>query len=187
MPYINLKKLLKAVHLKYIFKIILMKNISLIVASFLLFISCNKKLEDSKIKDVTKDSLTVNSSEIAVEEIGSLCYYDDIKNDSIYLKITDNLGTITGKMRYKNFVKDHPTGDVMGFMSGDTLKLSYIYNAEGASLQKEIWFLKKNEQLVEGIGNKDEEGNYTSFKNVKFENGHSLQPVDCGKIANYLK
>lgn len=101
MPYINLKKLLKAVHLKYIFKIILMKNISLIVASFLLFISCNKKLEDSKIKDVTKDSLTVNSSEIAVEEIGSLCYYDDIKNDSIYLKITDNLGTITGKCATK--------------------------------------------------------------------------------------
>ena len=164
-----------------------MKNMLIIAASFLLITGCNKKLEDSKIKDIIKDSQTVNTSDISVEEIGSLCYFDDIKNDSVYLKITDNLGTITGKMRYKNFEKDSSNGDVMGFLSGDTLKLSYIFTSEGAVSTREIWFLKKNEQLVEGIGNQDADGNYISAKEVKFENGHSLQPVDCEKMAHTFK
>lgn len=164
-----------------------MKNILIIAASFLLVSACNKKLEDSKIKDVVKDSQTVNTSDISVEEIKSVCYFDDIKNDSVYLKITDNLGTITGKLRYKNFEKDSSLGDVMGFMSGDTLKLSYIFNSEGTTSTREIWFLKKNEQLLEGIGNQDADGNYISAKQVKFENGHSLQPIDCDKLANKFK
>lgn len=164
-----------------------MKRISIISAIFLFLISCDKKLEHSKIKDVTQDSQVVNSSDISVEEIGSKCYYDDIKNDSVYLKITDNLGTITGKLIYKNSQKDSSKGDVMGFMSGDTLKLNYIFDSEGISSTREIWFLKKNEKLVEGIGNQDEDGNYTSAKQVKFENGHSLQPVDCQKFEKYFK
>ncbi len=164
-----------------------MKNIFIISTVIISIISCDKKLEDSKVKDITKDSLTVNSSDISIEEIGSKCYYDDIKNDTVYMKVTDNLGTITGKLIYKNSQKDSSSGDIMGFMSGDTLKLNYIFNSEGTSSTREIWFLKKNENLVEGIGNQDEDGNYTSAKQVKFENGHSLRPADCQKIEQYLK
>ena len=166
---------------------IFMKNIAILSAAFLLIFSCNKKLDDSKIKDVSKDSMSVNSSDISVEEITSKCYFDDVKNDSIYLKITDNLGTITGKMRIKNYEKDSSIGDVMGFMSGDTLKLNYIFNSEGVSSTREIWFLQKNERLLEGIGDQDADGNYMNAKQVKFENGHSLQPADCKMIEKNFK
>lgn len=164
-----------------------MKNITILSSALLLIFSCNKKLDETKIKDVTEDSQVVNSSDISVEEITSTCYFDDIKNDSVYLKITDNLGTITGKLRYKNYQKDSSNGDVMGFMSGDTLKLNYIFNSEGVSSTREIWFLKKNNLLVEGIGDQDGEGNYTNIKDIRFENGHSLQPEDCQKLEKYFK
>ncbi|MFC6268621.1 hypothetical protein [Frigoriflavimonas asaccharolytica] len=164
-----------------------MKNFIFLLAASTLAFSCNKKLEDSNIKDIKQDSQTVNSSDINIEEIPTLCYFDDMKNDSVYLKISDNLGTITGKLNYKNAEKDNSTGDVSGFKSGDTLKLIYVFNSEGTSSTREIWFLKKNEKLQEGIGNQDEDGNYTSAKQVKFEGGHSLKQIDCKEIAQNLK
>lgn len=163
-----------------------MKKIAISSAVALAIFGCTKNT-DSSVKDVSSKTQTINASEITIEEIPQLCYFDDVKNDSVYLKISDNLGTITGKLIYKNAQKDSSSGDVMGFMSGDTLKLDYMFSAEGTTSTREIWFLKKNDKLMEGIGEQDAEGRYLSAKQVLFEGGHTMQPADCEKLTKNFK
>jgi hypothetical protein len=156
-----------------------MKKIGIVLVVVIISLSCNKKLENTDISDVNEDSQVVNSINSDIVEIPESCYFDDLKNDSIYLHINNNIGTITGKLRYKNGKKEKTTGDVMGFIDGDTLKLDYMFTENGVQTSKEIWFLNKNEKLVEGIGNHDEFGSYSNPKKIVFEGGHSLESANC--------
>lgn len=156
---------------------------SLCVAS--LVISCNKKNE------VTNTS-TVDSSGVFVDEASATdstlvtstsCYMQVTGKDTLFAQIDDNLGTVTGKLHYKNFQKDSSFGDIMGSSSGDTIKVDYTFQSEGMLSTNEIWFLKKDGKLYEGIGEPDKTGErYADYKKIKFEGGHILDAVDCKTI-----
>ena len=165
-----------------------MKKITLAVFLAVALASCNKKNE-SLVKDVNnKDSLTLNESDIQIDEIPENCYMETTGKDSLFVRISDNLGTVTGKMHYKNFEKDSSFGDLVGMADGDTLKLEYNFQAEGATSTREIWFLKKDGNLIEGIGEYNETGEqYKDPKLLKFTGGHTLNPVDCTSIERKLK
>lgn len=154
-----------------------------------LIVSCEKKNNQDVVLQPDFDSTAVASdSALTQEPITTNCYINVSGKDSLLLSYEDNLGTITGKMNYKNFEKDSSKGDISGLMNGDTLKVVYTFEAEGTTSNREIWFLKKDKNLVEGIGNYDESGeNYADGKSVKFEKGAILTPVDCKKIEKYLK
>lgn len=165
-----------------------MKKITLAVFLAVALASCNKKNE-SIVKDVNnKDSLTLNESDIQIDEIPENCYMEATGKDSLFVRISDNLGTVTGKMHYKNFEKDSSFGELVGMADGDTLKLEYNFQAEGATSTREIWFLKKDGNLIEGIGEYNETGEqYKDPKLLKFTGGHTLNPADCKSIERKLK
>ena len=165
-----------------------MKKITLAVFLAVALASCNKKNE-SIVKDVNnKDSLTLNESDIQIDEIPENCYMEATGKDSLFVRISDNLGTVTGKMHYKNFEKDSSFGELVGMADGDTLKLEYNFQAEGTTSTREIWFLKKDGNLIEGIGEYNETGEqYKDPKLLKFTGGHTLNPVDCTSIERKLK
>ncbi len=103
--------------------------------------------------------------------------------DSISLSLDDNLGTFIGKISFKNLEKDSTftVGDVMGTQNGDTLKLSYTFQAEGLTSDREIYFLKKDGNLVEGLGEQKVEGSkslYSTLSKLKYE-GSALKQTDC--------
>ncbi len=165
-----------------------MKKIVLSLLVFGFVLSCEKKNE-TVMKDVTnKDSLALNKSDIQIDEIPENCYMEATGKDSLFVKFSDNLGTVTGKMHYKNFQKDSSSGDIVGISDGDTIKVDYTFEAEGTTSTREIWFLKRHGNLIEGIGDYNETGEqYKDPKSVKFDGGHKLKPAACEKFDRNLK
>lgn len=163
-----------------------MKKIVLpILVSFALA-SCNKKTEttmnNTDSSGVFVDTESAADSTLAVT---TSCYMQVTGNDTLFAQIDDNLGTVTGKMHYKNYQKDSSFGDLLGSSIGDTIKVDYTFQSEGTLSTRELWFLKKDGKLIEGIGDYDKTGErYTNYKKIKFEDGHILDAVDCKTIAN---
>ncbi|WP_209390066.1 hypothetical protein [Chryseobacterium sp. RR2-3-20] len=109
--------------------------------------------------------------------------------DSVFVSLDDNLGTISGKMSYKNFEKDSSKGELSGFKSGDTLKLTYEFAAEGTVSKRDIFFIQKDNSLTEGIGTqKDDKGTmrYSDEKKIDYKNGQELKSADCALITKAL-
>jgi len=160
-----------------------MKNYILSAFIVITAVSCEKKITETVDNQTTPpDSVTVPESNEPVESSTlQTCYLAATGKDSVFVSLDDNLGTITGKMRYKNFEKDSSFGDVMGTQNGDTLKLSYTFQAEGTTSEREIYFLKKEGNLIEGIGDHKVEGNkdlYANPEKIKYD-GQALKQVDC--------
>ena len=168
-----------------------MKNLILSALIILTAASCEKKsTETVDTQTVTPDSITVPESNEPVESSTlQSCYMEVTGKDTLFVSLDDNLGTITGKMRYKNFEKDSSFGDVMGTQNGDTIKLNYTFEAEGTTSDREIYFLRKDGNLIEGIGEHKTEGNRDFYANpaqLKYE-GHTLKSVDCTDFEKNFK
>lgn len=161
-----------------------MKNLILSLFIVISAMSCEKKsTENVNTETYLPDSVTIPETNEPIEPSTlQTCYVAEIGKDSVFVTLDDNLGTITGKMRYKNFEKDSSFGDVVGSQNGDTIKINYTFQAEGATSDREISFLKKDGNLIEGISEQKTEGNksiYTDSKKIKYETGLTLKPVDC--------
>ncbi|UHO40130.1 hypothetical protein H5J24_09075 [Chryseobacterium capnotolerans] len=162
-----------------------MKKLILLGAVSAFLINCNKKADAPAPK---ADADTIAVEEPVVDTLGpkSFCYVGVVGKDSVFASIDDNLGTITGKLSYKNSEKDSSKGDVTGFKSGDTLKLTYEFTSEGQKSKRDIYFLQKDNTLTEGIGDHKEEGGqskYASENKISYKEGPKLTAADC-KVVN---
>ena len=157
-----------------------MKKLFFLLSSAAILFSCEKKETVSNAASSTQDSLKINESDIQIEAIPHTCYSEAIGKDSVFVMLDDNLGTITGKMYYKNFEKDSSYGDLNGISDGDTLKVDYVFQSEGSTSTREIWFLMKDGKLLEGIAEYDETGEkYKNTLDIKYQGGHQLSAVNC--------
>lgn len=166
-----------------------MKKLILLGAVSAFLINCNKKTEAPAPKAETD---TVAIAEPVVDTLGpkSFCYIGVTGKDSVFASIDDNLGTITGKLSYKNSEKDSSKGDVTGFKSGDTLKLTYEFASEGQKSKRDIYFIQKDNTLTEGIGDhKEEDGQskYADEKKISYKDGQKLTAADCKIVSKALK
>lgn len=166
-----------------------MKKLILLSSLSVFLLNCNKKTEASAPK--TEVDTTV-SAEKVVDTLGtkSMCYMGLTGKDTVFVSIDDNLGTITGKMATKNSEKDSNKGDLSGFKSGDTLKLTYEFAAEGTTGNKnDIYFIQTKDGLSEGIGERDAETGtkYANESKIKYAGGRNLKVADCNTVAKALK
>ena len=153
--------------------------------------SCDKKSTETIATSEPLDSLSVlpETNEPIESSTLQTCYLQATGKDSVFVTLEDNLGTIIGKMRYKNFEKDSSSGDIVGSQNGDTLKLNYTFEAEGKISEREIYFLRKGENIVEGIGEHTTVGaqsKYTNPSALKYE-GNTLKQVDCADFDKKFK
>lgn len=167
-----------------------MKNLIVLGALSAFLLNCNKKPEAPVAEPASADTAT--AMEKVTDTLGpkSFCYMGVTGKDTVFVSIDDNLGTITGKMASKNSEKDSNKGDLTGFKSGDTLKLTYIFASEGKTGNKnDLYFLQTKDGLSEGIGERDAETGtkYTNEKKIKYSGGRILKTADCNKVANALK
>lgn len=167
-----------------------MKKYILLGSLSLFLMNCNKKIE-TNAPVASTDSL-IDTTQTVVDTLGakSYCYFGVTGKDSVFVSIDDNLGTVTGKMAYKNSEKDSSNGDLTGFKSGDTLKLTYEFTSEGTKSKRDLFFLQKDGNLFEGIGNqKDDNGimKYADESKVSYKDGQKLQTVDCTMVSKAVK
>lgn len=88
----------------------------------------------------------------------------------------------TGELRYKWFEKDKNVGTIEGEMHGDTLIAAYTFNSEGQKSVRQVVFLKKGNQLLEGFGEVEEKSGQTLFKDLKkldFSKAMAFEKVAC--------
>ncbi|WP_312076777.1 hypothetical protein [Chryseobacterium sp.] len=151
--------------------------------------SCEKK-ETPKNNTVKTDSTETETQPIDTLGAKTFCYMKVIGKDTIVANLDDNLGTITGKLMYKNNEKDSSKGDISGFRSGDTLKLTYEFASEGTTSKRDIYFLQKDNSLFEGIGDQKDNGGqmvYANEKKISYPEDQKMESVDCEKISKLLK
>ncbi|MBD8081554.1 hypothetical protein [Chryseobacterium caseinilyticum] len=163
----------------------------LIFASVLsvLALSCKKK-ETLKQDPVKTDSAETVKQPVDTLGTKTFCYMKVIGKDTVVASIDDNLGTLIGKLAYKNHEKDSSKGDVTGFRSGDTLKLTYEFASEGTISKRDIFFLQKDNSLFEGLGDQKDNGGqmvYANEKKISYPEDQKLESVDCEKISKLLK
>lgn len=166
-----------------------MKKLILLGSLSVFLINCNKKTETVAPKAET-DTTALTETVIDTLKPKSFCYIAVTGKDSVFASIDDNLGTITGKLAYKNSEKDSSKGDITGFKSGDTLKLTYEFQSEGTKSKRDIFFIQKDNTLTEGIGDHKEDGTqskYADEKKISYKDGQKLEPADCKVVAKALK
>jgi hypothetical protein len=94
--------------------------------------------------------------------------YSYVKNrDTVSLSLNVVNKILTGNLSYNFFEKDKSKGKVSGEMKGDTLLLNYTFEAEGTTSVRQVAYLKKDQQLLEGYGDVEEKNGNMVFKNLR--------------------
>ena len=153
-----------------------------IIQLFMVFIftACNSN-KNAVVE--TKDSIPVNKIVPASPQLNEKqCYANYSKKDSIKLELTTNENTITGTLQIKLFEKDENKGTFKGIIKGDTLVADYVFMSEGIMSTRQIAFIKRNNNLIEGYGDVEEKDGKILFKNaskLNFNNSTPLVKVIC--------
>lgn len=135
-----------------------MKNIIPILAIFASFtIAC----EGNRTKTAT------SNSNVAEKEMGAKqCFQYINKKDTASLNLDTNKDQVTGMLSYHLFEKDKNNGTIAGIVKGDTIIADYTFQSEGTTSTRQVVWLKKDDQLLEGIGDIEEVNGKTKFKNL---------------------
>lgn len=156
-----------------------MKKLIILSLLALTFASC--KNNTSKENKVNKESKTV-----ATEKPSSLlqtgCYSYNANNNAINLEITSVENGVTGTLTYALDGKDSNSGTFVGKLEGNKLFGVYTFTSEGVESKREVAFLVKGNQLIEGYGELTESGDAFKNKNdIKFTSTMPLTKTDCDK------
>jgi hypothetical protein len=110
------------------------------------------------------------------------CYTSYKNRDTVELSIVTAGNKVSGALRYQLYEKDRNKGTIVGEIKGDTLLANYTFNSEGMESQRQVAFLRKGDQLVEGYAEIEEKDGKVSFKDtkaLKFSAGIELKKTDC--------
>lgn len=149
---------------------------SLLVAVCTIGSACNN---ETKVASETESLITTKVEEPVAQ---NACYQSFYKRDTVTLHLEVNNNRVTGNLVYHLFEKDKNSGIIDGQMKGDTLLAEYSFMSEGVNAVREVAFLKKGSDLVEGYGDMVEKNGKLLFKNtasINFENKIVLVKEDC--------
>ena len=156
-----------------------MKNIIPILGvAALLMASCQggtTKKTQAKI-----DSTIITNATASPDSIRCYQYIKNRDTATLSLKTKDN--TISGTLGYNLYEKDKNAGTIAGIVKGDTIIANYTFQSEGKTSIREVAFLKKGDQLVEGFGDVQEVKGGTKFKDLsklKFDGSMTFGKIDC--------
>jgi hypothetical protein len=144
----------------------------------ILFTACNSNEDTSKQTANGTDKRAKAPEPI----VASNCYMGTNNRDTVLLNLTTIDKKIAGNLQYNFFEKDKNNGTFSGEMHGDTLLADYVFVAEGRTSTRQIIFLKKGNELVEGYAAMEEKENKVVFKNINtvdFSRGIVLKQVTC--------
>ncbi|MBC7914455.1 MAG: hypothetical protein H7Y07_10075 [Pyrinomonadaceae bacterium] len=137
--------------------------------------TANQKSESSDSADNTvKDDLITGN-------VSSDCYAYKNNKDSVYMHFKDSAGLISGNLNYNFYEKDSNKGTINGHMKGDTLVADYTFMSEGVESVRQVAFLKKGTDFVEGYADVEEKNGKMVFKSLdslKFGN-MALSRAEC--------
>ncbi|GGE50873.1 hypothetical protein EV200_10292 [Pedobacter psychrotolerans] len=135
-----------------------MRNIIPILA---IFTSAMMACQSNNTKTTSTDS-KVAETDTNLKQ----CFQYINKKDTASLNLVTNKGTVNGVLSYNLFEKDKNNGSVAGIVKGDTIIADYTFQSEGTTSTRQVVWLKKNDQLIEGFGDVEEVKGKMKFKNT---------------------
>jgi hypothetical protein len=151
------------------------KSILLLSTIAVLFAACQSKTTEEKIDSLAKSPDTVVSASKA-------CYAYMKNRDTVTLSYTIAGNTIAGELSNNLFEKDKNSGQINGIIKGDTIIADYTAKGEGVTSVRQVAFLKKGDQLLEGYGDTEEKDGKMVFRKInqlKFVDAIGMTEVDC--------
>ena len=158
-----------------------MKKIIVALLLITAFVSCKpkEKKEEDKTSEETKEEVIEVASPPSLQ-VG--CYSYDENGSKVVLEITEINDSIMGNLNYAFKEKDANTGTFSGVLKDSVLIGNYSFMSEGMVSSREVAFLVKENQLIEGFGELDETG--TGFKdkdNISFSSSMPLTKTECSQ------
>ncbi|WP_379093732.1 hypothetical protein [Pedobacter sp. UC225_65] len=141
-----------------------------------LFAAC----QGNKSEQNNADSMALDTNITPVTQ--QLCYSYIKDKDTAKLSLMSSGSITTGELNYNLYEKDKNSGIFKGEMRGDTLIADYTFKAEGTESVRQVAFLKKGDQLLEGFGEVKEQNGKMVFKDINkltFGQAMVFNKVDC--------
>lgn len=146
-----------------------------IVLMFLSLMACRQKTRVTGEKQPSDTSMASAST-------NQTCYTYVKGKDTATLTLLTTGKVSTGELAYRWFEKDKNTGTIEGEMHGDTLVALYTFNSEGQQSVRQVAFLKKGDQLLEGTGDiadKDGKVQFADLSKLSFGKSVIFEKVAC--------
>lgn len=110
------------------------------------------------------------------------CYQKITGNDTMLLTVNKTGQKVTGVLIYDFFEKDRSDGMFSGQLYGDTLIAEYTYKSEGKESARDIAFLLKEIDAVEGYGVAEEKNGifkFTDRTKIDFSDSLIYKNIPC--------
>ncbi len=153
-----------------------MKNLIPTIAILAIMTSCNEK----KQTETTVDKPRPDRKEQPAVSSNEECFRWVSNKDTVDMRIVRTADNVRGKLRYMWYEKDKSNGTIVGVFKRDTLKADYRFQSEGMESFREVVFVRKGNQLVQGNGEMTERKGKMIFSGkLSFENSISMVKVEC--------
>lgn len=132
----------------------------------------------------TQTSNTANTtpSDSSIQNTQQSCFQYIKDKDTARITMMSSGVITTGELSYNLYEKDKNNGVFEGELHGDTLIAEYTFNSEGRESIRQVGFLKKGDQLIEGYGDQEEKNGKMMFKNtskLSFSNSIVFNKTAC--------
>lgn len=155
-----------------------MKNLFLTAFVAIAIVGCKEKKEETRMANESEVQIPEDKSGIL--EKG--CYTYNAHGNTVNFEITDIGDSILGNLSYAYSGKDRNTGTFKGHLNNDKLIGDYTFRSEGVESSRQVAFMVKDNQLIEGYGELNGEG--TAFKDsntLTYSSTMPLTKTDCDK------
>lgn len=155
-----------------------MKKLLFVCFALSLVASCKNK-ETKEVDSIPEETETVVPPR-SVPTLEEGCYTYDANGNHIVLEITEMDGSVLGNLDYALKEKDANKGTFAGMLKDSVLIGNYTFMSEGTESTREVAFLVKEGQLIEGFGALNETG--TAFQDpdsLSFSSSMPLSKTDC--------
>ena len=139
------------------------KLFSIIAIPVLFMASCQS---DSK-KYTTVDSSIMSDRQQDYKSPDECFTFNDNKGSTADILIYGTgFNKVLGKLSYSFSGKDKNDGTFYGYKKGDTIIVDYKFQSEGVYSHREVAWIRKGDQLLEGYGDIYEKNGNVKFKDV---------------------
>ena len=152
---------------------------SLLLLAFVAIGFLNCKNKEDKPKETLME-VPMEEEAATTPTLKTGCYTYHQNGNEIRLEITNSDNPVAGNLSYAFAEKDKNTGTFLGEFKDNQLVATYTFQSEGLESKRQVAFMLKDKQLVEGYGEMNADG--TMFKDVNSITYSSTMPLsktDC--------
>lgn len=157
-----------------------MKKILILGTVLLGLVSCKDKASEAEKSNL--ETTIDEGSALSTTELGTDCYIYEGNGSKITLQITSITDEVSGSLTYALLEKDTNTGTFNGTFDDAVLIADYTFMSEGLQSTREVVFLLKDGQLIEGYGEIEVDGPAAKFKDtaaLTFSSTMPLSKTEC--------